>query len=175
MSTKKLLLAASLVLLVASGLLFWGSSYAKNMIHDQLSEQKIVFNDKASLEKAGEKGEILKYAGQTVDTGTEARVYSDYIKGHLQKVAGGKTYSEVSAEFQKDPKNTTLAGQRQTLFMGETLRGLLLNAYGWGVVGFIAYYAGIVIVVAAVIVLLIGLRMGEPKAANTNKKESSKK
>lgn len=172
MTNKRLLLAASVVLLVGSGLLFWGSNFAKTMIHDQLSEQKIVFNDKESLEKAGEKGEILKYAGQTVDTGTEAKVYSDYIKGHLKKVAGGKTYAEVSAEYQKDTKNATLSGQRQTLFMGETLRGLLLNAYGWGIVGAIAFYAGIAVFVAAVILLLVVFATQEKKPA---KKKTAKK
>jgi hypothetical protein len=30
----------------------------------------------------------------------------------------------------KDPNNKELALQRQTLFMGEKLRGLLLNAWG---------------------------------------------
>lgn len=172
MTTKRLLLAASIVLLVGSGLLFWGSNFAKTMIHDQLSEQKIVIGDKESLEKAGEKGEILKYAGQTVDTGTEARIYSDYIKGHLQKVAGGKTYSEVSAEYQKDTKNATLSGQRQTLFMGETLRGLLLNAYGWGIVGTIAFYAGIAIFIAAILLLFVVISMQNKKPA---KKKTAKK
>ncbi|MEI7632401.1 MAG: hypothetical protein WCJ60_03700 [bacterium] len=172
MTNKKLLLAASIVLFVGSGLLFWGSNFAKTMIHDQLSEQKIVFNSKETLEKAGEKGEILKYAGQTVDTGTEARIYSEYIKGHLQKVAGGKTYSEVSTEYQKDTKNTTLSGQRTTLFMGETLRGLLLNAYGWGIVGMIAFYAGIAIFAAAIILLFVVIGMQNKKIA---KRKTAKK
>lgn len=175
MTTRRLLLLASVVLLIGSGLLFWGSNFAKTMIHDQLTEQKIVFNSKEALEKAGEKGEILKYAGQTVDNGTKAKVYSEYIQGHLKKVANGKTYSEVSGEYQKDTKNQTLATQRQTLFMGETLRGLLLNVYGWSIIGMVAYYAGIAILIAAAIMLVIAARMSEPKPAKSSKKKSSKK
>jgi len=170
---KKLLAAVAVVLFVGSGLLYWGSCFATTMIHDQLAEQKIKFASRADLEKAGEKGEILKYAGQDVLTGTQAKVFSDYIKGHLQKVAGGKTYSEVSADFQKDNKNAALGAQRQTLFMGETLRGLLLNAYGWGIMGTVALYASVAVFIAAVGVLIVAARLQVQKPAS--KKKTSKK
>lgn len=175
---KKLLIGAAAVLFAASGLLFWGYSFASTMIHDQLTDQKIVINEKAALEKAGEKGDILNYAGQTVDTGIEAKIYAGYIKGHLQKVAGGKTYSEVSAEFQKDPKNAALAGQRTTLFMGETLRGLLLITYGWSIIANVALYASIAVLIAGLIVLVVAFSIDKPKtakAASPSKKKSSKK
>ena len=44
-----------------------------------------------------------------------------------------------------------------TLFMGDTLRGLLLNAYAFGVVGTIAYYASIASFAGAVVLLLLAL------------------
>jgi hypothetical protein len=50
-------------------------------------------------------------------------------------VADGKTYSQVSAEAQQDPEDEALAGQAQTLFRGETLRGLLLTSYAFGTLG----------------------------------------
>ena len=69
-------------------------------------------------------------------TGAQAKAYSDMIAVHLSKVAGGKTYSEVSDAWiasNADPtkRDPALGAQRQTLFMGETLRGLLLNVRGW--------------------------------------------
>ena len=86
---------------------------------------------------------VTPYAGQKVVNGKQAQVFADhYIKVHLSEVAGGKTYSEVSGAFltmdPKDPNYATVAQQRQTLFMGETLRGMLLNAYGFWKIGQIA-------------------------------------
>lgn len=144
---KKVLLVLCVVLAAAASLALWGSKFATNMVHDQLAAQKITFPDKASLEE--DNPALVKYAGQAVDNGEKAKAYSDFIAGHLKNVANGKTYSEVSGEYQKDRTNQTLAGQRQTLFMGETLRGLLLNAWGWGLVGLIVMYAALALYVAA--------------------------
>src|SRR5262249_36890460 len=74
-------------------------------------------------------------------------------------VAGGQTYSEVSGAALKDPTNTKLQAQAQTLFRGETLRGLLLNVWGWATVGTIAFYTGIAAWIGALIVLF-GLVLG---------------
>ena len=85
---------------------------------------------------------------------TKAKVYADdFIAVHLNEVASGQTYSQVSAAAQKDPTNTTLAAQANTLFRGETLRGLLLNAYGWSQVAFFAFWAAIGLTIAAIVVL----------------------
>jgi hypothetical protein len=64
-------------------------------------------------------------------TAKEAKAYADYIGVHLQGIGKGKSYSEVSAESMKDSNNKELAQQRLAMFMGETLRGMLLNAWGW--------------------------------------------
>ena len=50
-------------------------------------------------------------------------------------------------------RDATLGAQRQTLFMGETLRGLLLNTYAFSIFGTVALIAGIVALVAAVVLL----------------------
>ncbi len=86
---------------------------------------------------------------------------------HLQSIAGGKTYSQVSALAQADPTNAKLAGQVAALFKGETLRGLLLYAWGWSVVSTIALYAGIAALLGFVIMLLvtIGDFVADPKIA----------
>lgn len=156
MLKRYVLLALVVVLAVAGGLVFWGSTFAKNMVHDQLAEQKISFPSADQLKSEG-RPDLVKYANETVDNGFEAKAFSDYIKGHLAKVANGQTYSEVSAAYQKDKNNQTLAGQRQTLFMGETLRGMLLSAYGWGLMGVIAFWSAIGLWSAALLALIVYL------------------
>jgi hypothetical protein len=82
-----------------------------------------------------------------------------YIYNHLQEVADGQTYSQVSGKFltmkPTDPNYATVSGQRQTLFMGETLRGLLLNAYAFWKMGQIAIWAAISSFIAAGVMLLL--------------------
>ena len=152
---KKILLVTAVALAVAASMAMWGSNYATKTVHDQLAPQKIVFPDKTALEE--DDPALVKYASQTVDNGEKAKAYSDFIAGHLKSVADGKTYSEVSGEYQKDRTNQTLAAQRQTLFMGETLRGLLLNAWGWGLVGLIVLYASVALYVAAAVALVAAI------------------
>lgn len=144
-----------LVLSVGSGLLLWGSGFAHNMVHNQLSDQKISFPPKGSpgLDPKEFPG-LQRYAGQAVDSGPKAKAYADqFIKVHLKGIAGGQTYSQVSSQAQANPNDTALAGKVQTLFRGETLRGLLLYAWGWSVVAEIAYFAGIAAAIGAVVVL----------------------
>ena len=158
-----------LVLALGGSLLMWGSNFGTNMVHDQLSAQKISFPPKGSpgLDPKEFPG-LQRYAGQAVDNGPKAKAYADqFIAAHLMSAAGGKTYSEVSSAAQKAPTDTKLAAQVQTLFRGETLRGLLLYAWGWSVVshiaGLVAYaaFAAALIVLAA---LISGLRHREPTA-----------
>src|SRR4051812_49187119 len=122
-----------LVLAVGGGLLTWGSHFAGDMVHDQLAAQKIRFPAKGSAALSPKEFPGLqRYAGQLVDNGPKAKAYANqFIATHLKGIAGGHTYSEVSAASLADPTNTKLTGQVQTLFRGETLRGLLLYAWGW--------------------------------------------
>ena len=152
-----------LVLAVGGGLLAWGGSFATDMVHDQLADQRISFPEKGSPGfDAKEYPGLQQYAGQMVDNGPKAKAYAnEYIKVHLQATAGGKTYSEVSSLSRANPTDTKLAGQVQTLFRGETLRGLLLYAWGWSVVGSIALltawaaFAGAAVVLMALIYGLV--------------------
>lgn len=138
-----------------AGFLFWAAGFTHSYVHDELVSQQITFppaSSKAitSLPAADAKA-MSQYAGQPLDTGDKANTYANhFIKVHLSEIDGGKTYSQVSALSMADPKNTTLATDVQTLFRGETLRGLLLNAWGWWTIGTYALYAAIVMTVAAV-------------------------
>jgi hypothetical protein len=137
----------ALVLIAAGSLLLWGHSFANSNVHDQLAQQKIFFPAKGSkaLAPADIAPYLTKYAGQQLLTGPQAKAFADhYIAVHLSEVANGQTYSQVSAKSIANPTDTKLAGQVQTLFRGETLRGLLLEAYGFWKLGAIALVAAYV-------------------------------
>jgi len=167
------------VLAAAGGFAIFNGNFVTGMIHDELVSQQISFpgTDQVkaggALDPAKFSAEIRNYAGQPVDNGDKARVYAnDFIGVHLQGVAKGQTYSQVSAALsaanaklaamsKDDPGYaaqqqlvTTLSGQKQTLFMGETLRSNLLNAYGWYTVGTYSIYAGIGLILAGLVVLV---------------------
>jgi hypothetical protein len=165
---KKVLLALGVLLVMAASLVLWGSKFATGTVRAQLAAQRITFPDKAALEE--DNPALVKYADQQVDSGDEAKAYAAYIEGHLKNTADGKTYSEVSSAYQQDRTNQTLAGQRQALFMGETLRGLLLNAWGWGLIGTIAFYAAIALYVAGGAAVVAAVAM----PVKTTKKRSKK-
>jgi hypothetical protein len=148
----------TIVLLVAGGLLYWGYSFANGNVHDQLAAQKIFFPAKGSEALAApEIGRYLnQYAGQQLVTGGQAKAYADHFIGvHLKEAAGGKTYAQVSSLALQNPDDAKLAAQVQTLFRGETLRGLLLNAYAFWKIGQIALIASIAAFALAGVMLLL--------------------
>jgi hypothetical protein len=159
----------TVVLGVGGCLLLFGANFGLNMVHSQLNAQDISFPAKGTPALSPtEFPDLQQYAGQKVDTGPKAKAYANgFIRRHLEAVAGGKTYSQVSAAAQADPNNTVLAGQVATLFKGETLRGLLLYAWGWSVVSTIALYAGIAALIGFVIMLFatVGDFIADPKIA----------
>lgn len=131
------------VLIAVGSLSFYGYKFATDQVKTELRAQKIYFPEKGSANFSPEEyPDLQKYAGQMVDNGPKSKAYANgYIGRHLEKVADGKTYSEVSAEAMKDPSNTKLQGQKQTLFQGETLRGILLGTgYAYWTFGMIAFY-----------------------------------
>ena len=159
----------TLVLGVGAGLLFYGSHFGLDMVHSQLDAQDISFPAKGSpgLDPKEYPG-LQQYAGQKVDNGPKAKAYAnEFINVHLKSIAGGKTYSEMSAAAQAAPDDAKLAGQVAALFKGETLRGLLLYAWGWSVVSTIALYAAIAAAIGFVIMLVVTLGdfLADPKIA----------
>ncbi|HEY4823789.1 MAG TPA: hypothetical protein VIH49_01975 [Solirubrobacteraceae bacterium] len=132
-----------------------GGSYAKNVVHDQLVPQKIFFPAAGSPELLPG---VKQYAGQQLVNGSQAKAYAnDFINVHLSKVAGGKTYAQVSAAAIAAPTNVKLAEEKATLFQGETLRSILLSAWGWSLVGTIATLAGLLMIVLGAVLLLLPL------------------
>jgi hypothetical protein len=140
-------------LLVVGGLLVWGSAYVHNTVQGQLAAQQISFPPAAAFAHAKAGTEITpsmipsvsQYAGQQLLTGQQAEAYADhFIAVHIADMGGGKTYSQLSTESLAQPKNTALAATVNTVFKGETLRSMLLNAYGWWKVSQITYIISLV-------------------------------
>ena len=88
---------------------------------------------------------VSQYAGQQLVTGQQAEAYADhFIAQHITDMSGGKTYSQLSTESLAQPNNAQLAGLVNTVFKGESLRSMLLNAYGWWKVSQITYIAALI-------------------------------
>ena len=166
---------ATVVFVVAGALLLWGSNFSDDYVHDELSSQRISFPPAEALEAEG-RTDLLEFAGQPLETGDQAEAYASYIDGHLQGIAGGKTYAELGGDERAanaavqeateagEPQEAidelqaaadTITNQRNTLFKGETLRGLLLTAFAWSTVGQIAGYAAIGAFVAAFLMAIL--------------------
>jgi hypothetical protein len=163
----------TIVLLLGGVALTVGYNFAHNEVKDQLTAQQIYFPAKGSDALKDPKiGPYLeKYAGQQLTTGEQAKAYSDhFIAVHLDAIGGGKTYAQLSAEAQKDPTNAQLKAQVDTLFKGETLRGLLLNAYAFDTMATVAGIAALVAFGAAGVMLLLSV-LGFVHARRTDEVE----
>ena len=175
-------LIAAIVFAAAGGLLTWGANFANDYVYDELSSQNVFFPDEASLEEEG-RDDLVEYADEQVTTGPEAEAYAGYIGGHLEDIAGGLTYAEIddrgaaqavveaeesgASEAEIADLQATadeLRGQRDSLFRGETLRGLLLSSYAWSTMGRIAgiaavvAFAGAAVTIALVVAGVVHLR-----------------
>ena len=143
--------ALAAILLPAGGLLLWGSTYTHNMVHNQLAAQRIYFPPKAAFAHPDGKEitasmipSVSQYAGQQLLTGQQAQSYADnFIAVHITNMTGGQTYAQLSAKALANPNDTKLAGEVATVFKGETLRAILLNAFGWWKVSQITYIASL--------------------------------
>ncbi|MET0146250.1 MAG: hypothetical protein ABW328_15930 [Ilumatobacteraceae bacterium] len=154
---------------VAGGLLMWGHNFSSDYVGDELSSQNITFPSAEDLTADG-RADLVQFADQRLDTGDEAEAYASFINGHLQGIAEGATYADLGAPESAAKADVTAAveagrsqaeidtlqakadvitNQRNSLFKGETLRGLLLSAYAWATVGMIAGIAAIGAFIAA--------------------------
>jgi hypothetical protein len=155
------------VLLAAGGLLMWGYSYTHSNVHDQLAEQEIFFPPKAAFANAKPGTEITpamipsvsRYAGQQLLTGPQAKAYADhFIAIHLSELPSRGVYSKISAAALAEPANAKLKALQQTSFQGTTLRGLLLEAYGFSKVGEVMFWGAIAsFALALVMAILVAL------------------
>ena len=174
-STGGLVLAG--LLLVAGFVLTSNANFANTYVTDQLSAQNITFKTADKL-TAEEKplACLTTYAGQKLTTGKQAECYANYIGVHLKGIAGGQTYAELGtpqtalrqqvtqaretnapnlADLEKQLADITAT--RDTVFKGETLRGLLLTSYGFSEFGTKAGQAATVAYLAAALLALLAI------------------
>lgn len=166
------------LLLIVGIVMTSNANFAKNYVADQLGNQHITFKTAATLTDEEKKAPCLvQYAGQKLTTGKQAECYANSFIGlHLQSIAGGKTYADLgtdqtnlqnqvtAAQKSNDPnladlqkQYNALTAQRNTLFTGETLKGLLLTSYGFSVFGEKAAQAAVVAYLAAALLLLLAI------------------
>lgn len=165
-STVGLVLAV--VLVVSGGLLTWANRFVSGEVHDQLAAQEIYFPPADSPAVADEVYEPMRqYGGQKLTTGEQAETYANhFIKPHLDDIGGGKTYAQLSGEAQENPDDAEMADRVEQMFRGETLRGLLLNAYAFGTMARIAGIAAYAAFAGAAVFLILGA-LGLRNAART--------
>ena len=147
------------LLLVMGVVLTSNANFAKDYTESQLAAQQITFKTADKLTDAEKAGApcAIGYAGQELRTGKQAECYSKYIGVHVAQTAEGRTYAtqgdfvnglkaELASAQKADPQDpakiadlnsriTASTAARETLFKGETLRGLLLTSYGFSVFG----------------------------------------
>jgi hypothetical protein len=166
---------ATVAFFVAGALLLWGSNFAAGSVDDELSSQNITFPPAEALTEEG-RTDLLEFAGQDVNTGDEAEAYASFINGHLQEIADGATYADLGTPEREattaveeatasgadeatvaelEAEAAAISGQRNSLFKGETLRGLLLTAYAWATVGRIAGIAAFAAFAAGALMLVL--------------------
>jgi hypothetical protein len=163
-------LGLAVLLFIFAGLLNFGGGFASENVRTQLANQNIAFPIEAGL-PANTKDQLLKWAGMQVVSGEMARDYSDlFILEHMNASATAvmgtpATYSEVSSAYltaQRSGGTDTeqlqkLSDLRDSLFMGNTLRGMLLQAYAFGMMGVIAGYAAIASLVGGFVFLMLAI------------------
>lgn len=150
----------AVVMLFVGAAAIYGGNFGRQNVTDRLAPEKVTFPAYEAMTPE-EQTAIGDFAGQSVTTGPQAEAFARYIQGHLAAINEGKTYSETSAAARVeglDPAVAAdLADKANTLFKGETLRAILLNAYGWWTVATIALYAGWFMVAAGIVLLVLGI------------------
>jgi hypothetical protein len=168
----------AVLLLVLGLVLTSNANFANGYVTDQLTDQAIMFPPAEALSEEEQAREcVVANAGQMVTTGKQAECYAnDFIGLHLEATADGMTYAQLGtperelrgqvaeAEASGDPALASLqeelaavSAQRDSLFRGETLRGVLLTSYGFSEFGVKADQAATVAYAAAALMLVLSI------------------
>lgn len=158
-------------LMIAAGLLNWGSNFAQSAVSDQLEAQQIIMP--ATTDNPDETADVTTFfannGGALMTTSEQAKMYAEHYLGfHLSKMP---TYSQAStasraadAALAKYPTNQKFIDDSQakaelvnTVFKGTILKGTLLTAYAFGTLGSIAGIAALVSLIGAAFMLLFSI------------------
>lgn len=174
-------LGLGIILLIAGGLLTYAHVYVANQVKTQLSDQQITMPGDPSKPATGcqtpanenaeptcnfpddeytaaDAAALQKFAGQMMTNGKQAQAYANhYLGAHLRMIGGGQVQNGEITKPGVTYSHSTNDAQKATLFQGETLRGLLLNAYAFGTMGDIAGLASIFAYIFGGIMLILGV------------------
>ncbi|MEU5722673.1 hypothetical protein [Micromonospora sp. NPDC047738] len=171
-------LGLAVLLLVVGIVLTTNAKFANTYVHDQLAAQHISFKPADQLTGEEKKSDCLReYAGQQLTTGKQAECYAnEFIGLHLKSISGGQTYADLGkpeaalkqqvtqaeqtnaanlADLQKQLAEVT--AQRETVFKGESLRGMLLTSYGFSEFGRKAEQGALAMYLGAALLLLLSI------------------
>ena len=164
-----LLLAGFLVVL--GGILQFGGNFAADQVATQLKPQAITIPADNGDPKAS--ADVKKFfadnANKVMTTGKQAQMYADhYIGFHLSAMptyaAASNANRAATGALAADPANVELQGKAkaaaatvETVFKGQALRGMLLNAYAFGMLGDIAIVASYVTFAGGLLFLILAL------------------
>jgi hypothetical protein len=164
------------LLLIIGVVMSSNADFSKKYVTDQLTEQKITFKAAESLTDEEKKAACLvEYAGQELTTGKQAECYAnEFIGLHVKTSGKGRTYAQIgddqtvlraqitaaggaaaAPDLQK--QLTDLTATRETVFKGETLRGILLTSYGFSELGNKAEQAATVIYLGVILLTLLSI------------------
>ena len=150
-------------------------------VHSSLKQEAIVGSPDmtpkgiaAEAQKAGLKGITLptkSVAGQTVDNGSKARTFADYMRIHTLEATGGQTFSQMPRFATADGKGTNNEAQalkvkgqpvdnpKRNIWVTETALTTALNA------GYMAEQIALFGIVVGIALLLSGFGFGILAAA----------
>jgi hypothetical protein len=170
-------LTLSIGALVVGGIALWLGQFIQGNIRNELAAQQITFTAEAQLsDEERQIPGIVENAGQSLTTGNQARVYSEYIGLHMREAADeagypGAAYATLggvqrelraavaaatesgdeTALEEAQAQLTAVTNLRNTMLTGSNLRGNLLSAYGWDNVATGVTVAGVFTLVLAVV------------------------
>ena len=164
------------LLLIIGVVMSSNADFSNSYVRDQLAQQKITFKAADALTDEERQAPCLvEYAGQPLLTGKQAECYAnEFIGLHVKTSGKGKTYAEIgddqtalraqiaaaggaanAPELQK--QLTDLTATRETVFKGETLRGVLLTSYGFSELGNKADQAATVIFLGVILLTALSI------------------
>ena len=177
MWARVLLLWGALALgaVVVGGIALYEGIFVRDNVEEQLSAQQIEFTPADQLTELERNRDacLTEHGGELLANGEQARCYANhYILLHMEESAASAGYPDATfatlgteqrrlrAALQAAPQEQKAELQRQldavtslrtTMQTGSTLRGQLLNAWGWDTFGQGLIIGGIVAILGAVL------------------------
>jgi hypothetical protein len=152
------------------------ADFSDRYVTEQLARQRITFKAADALTDEERKHAcVVANAGRPLLTGKQAECYAnEFIGLHVKTSGKGRTYAEIgddqtalraqiaaaggaanAPELQK--QLTDLTATRETVFKGETLRGVLLTSYGFSELGNKADQAASVIFLGVILLTALSI------------------